>query len=366
MRALLPVAAFLLVAATGGTIRDGRYAIEYQAGAEKLARSIAPLLEPEMLRVCAALRVSPPPRVTVEVAASHDAFLPRQTDRFEPWVAGMADPGANTIFLRPLTGEEVRHNSLRAIAAHELAHLAINAKVKGNPVPTWMDEGLCVFLANEPLFSRAERLIPIALTGRAFMFRDLQGSFPTTAGDAATAYAQSGDFVRWLYREHGEQAMLRYLDILAEGVDPDKALQAAFGLPLYDLQMQWMNSLGRVYGWIPSLTGGSFLWFLLALVAAFAYWRKWRAMRRQRAEMAVEEESRVRLRELDRDRRRLLLSPLGRRRRSGPVSAVDPGDDEDEYGDDFEVDEEGLEDDGTFGDDDDDDWEDEGGPPRAH
>ena len=348
----------LLAAPAPGVIADGRYTIEYQAGAEQLARSIAPLLEPEMLRVCAALRVEPPPRVRVEVANNRDAFLPRQTDRFEPWVAGMADPGDNTIFLRPLTGGEVRHNSMRAIAAHELAHLAINKKLNGNPAPVWLDEGLAVFLSDEPFYARADRMVTIALTGRAFMFRDLQLSFPSTANEAGTAYAQSGDFVRWLYKEYGEAAFLRYLDILGQGVDPDKALQAAFGLPLYDLQMKWMKSLGRVYGWIPALTGGTFLWFAMALLAAFAYWRKWRAMREQRAELAAEEEARVRLHELDRERRRL-VSPLARLR-SGPLSTVDLEEEGTEGGDNYEIDEDGLEEDGSFEDDDDDD-DDEGG-----
>jgi len=348
----------LLAAPAPGLIPDGRYTIEYQEGAEGLARSIAPLLEPEMLRVCAALRVTPPPRVRVEVAGSSDAFLPRQSDPFEPWVAGMADPADNTIFLRPLSGAEVRHNSMRAIAAHELAHLAIHEKVKGNPIPVWLDEGLAVFLADEPFYARADRLASIAITGRAFMFRDLQNGFPSTASDAATAYAQSGDFVRWLYQKYGEAAFLRYLDILAEGVDPDKALQAAFGLPLYDLQMQWMKSLGRVYGWIPSLTGGTFLWFLLALLAAYAYWRKWRAMRQTRAELAAEEESRERLRQLDRERRRPLLR---RRRRPGPLSAVGAPEDDEEGGDNYEIDEDGLDEDGSFGDDDEEDDDDDSG-----
>ena len=357
------VAAGLLLVSAGGSINAGRFTVEYQPGAEKLARSIVPLLEPELLRIAAALRIEPPQRVRVMVMADPRAFMGRQTDRFEPWVAGMASPEQDTIYLRPLTGHEVRHNSVRAVAAHELAHLAIHHRLKGHPAPAWLDEGLAMFLANEPFYARSTQLISIALTGRAFMFRDLQMSFPTTSNQAAVAYAQSGDFVRWLFREHGEQAFSRYLDILAEGVDPDKALQAAFDLPLYDLQNQWMKSLGRRYGWIPTLTGGTFLWFMLALVAAFAYWRKWRQMREARAELAAEEEARETVRQLARERRRLLTSPRSRRR---PEADDGPAESDDDY----EVDEEGLDDDGTFGDEDDEGFDDEdddpGRPGKIH
>lgn len=352
----------LLAAPEPGVIPAGRYTIEYQPGAEKLARSIAPLLEPEMLRIAAALRVEPPPRVRVMVMDDPRAFMWRQTDRFEPWVAGLASPEQDTIYLRPLSGHEVRHNSVRAVAAHELAHLAIHRRLKGHPAPAWLDEGLAMFLADEPFYARSTQLISIALTGRAFMFRDLQMSFPTTSNQAAIAYAQSGDFVRWLFREHGEQAFLRYLDILAEGVDPDKALQAAFGLPLYDLQNQWLKSLGRLYGWIPTLTGGTFLWFLLALIAAFAYWRKWRQMRETRAELAAEEEARETVRQLAQERRRVLLSASARRR---PRSGVQP----EETDEDYESDDEGLNEDGTFDDDEedfDDEEDDEPGPKSFH
>ena len=102
----------------------------------------------------------------------------------------------------------------------------------------------------------------------------LQEKFPDSAQASATAYAQSGDFVRFLYREYGDQTFYQYLELLAEGHDPDAALQTAFQSTLYDLEVKWLKRVRRTYGFIPVLSGGTFLWFLMSLLAVAAYLRK--------------------------------------------------------------------------------------------
>jgi hypothetical protein len=264
------------------TRRSGRFTLVYLPRSERLVDTIVPMLEPELQRVAAALRTDPPAAVRVVVAPDTHSFVEAQGGQSEPFVAGMASPERNTIYLRPLTGLEIRHGSMRAVAAHELAHLVVFKKLNGLPGPAWLEEGLAVFLADEPVYSRAEELVAIALTGRAFMFRTLQDGFPSAPDAAATAYAQSGDFVRFLYREYGADVFIRYLDIMGQGVDPDLALQTAFNATLYELQNRWMDTVRRAYGWIPALSGGTTLWFLMALLAIYAYFRKWRMMKAQR------------------------------------------------------------------------------------
>ena len=132
------------------------------------------------------------------------------------------------------------------------------------------------------MFARAERLVPIAITGRYIPFRQIEDRFPSSQRSAAIAYAQSGDFISYLHKKHGPDKFMGYLDLMAAGEDPDEALYKAYGLTLFDLETAWLAKTRRTYIFMSLGSGGGLLWFLMSLLAIAAYGRKAIAMRKMK------------------------------------------------------------------------------------
>jgi hypothetical protein len=218
------------------------FTVMYTARSERRLKKLVPLLEPELSRVSKMLDADPPEKITVVMAPDLRSFSDLQGGAVPPWVSGTAYPERSLIYLRPLTGQEIRHSSLRAVVAHEITHVVLHKKLGDRYPPRWLDEGLCVFMANEPLYSRAERLISIGITGRYIPFRRLEHGFPNSSHDSASAYAQSGDLVRFMYFEYGDPAFRQYLELMAAGEDPDRALSKAFNTTLFGLQHHPLRS----------------------------------------------------------------------------------------------------------------------------
>jgi len=257
------------------TIEEGPFDILYLPKTEYLAKKLAPLMGPELDRISGMLQTEPMKGpITVVIAPDNQSFMELQKGGVSPWVSGTAYPDRRLIYLRPLTGNEVRHSSVESVASHEIAHLVLHEKVKGGDIPTWLHEGTAVFMGHEPLFSRAERMVPIAWTGRAIPFRDLKDYFPSDRNTSATAYAQSGDFVRFLVSDKGIEAFDRYLELLGEGQESNDAMKAAFGKTLFDLETEWLKHVRRTYALVPLISGGAFLWFAMSVLFIFAYFKK--------------------------------------------------------------------------------------------
>jgi hypothetical protein len=287
-RLILIVMALLCLRAAPEWAERGtaHFTILYQPQSARLVDRVLPDFETQLARVTGLLRTGPPAKITVVLAPDARTFS-NLAGGAPPWVSGMAYPERAAIYLRPLSGMEVRHASLSAVIAHEITHVVLYHKLNGRHVPRWLDEGLAVFMADEPLYSRAETLAQIGLTGRYIPFRRLEYDFPDNSDDAATAYAESGDFIRFLYHKYGNDAFNRYLDLIAQGADPDQALQEAFHSTLFPLETEWLHGVRWAYGLIPALSGGAMLWALLGLLSAVAYFRKSARMKEVRKDIAA-------------------------------------------------------------------------------
>ncbi len=284
---------FLALAAAGNeqwlTRETPHFKVLYLARSEGAADAIVPRLEPELTRVAGLLRTDAPELITVVFAPDQKTFISLHGGAVPRWASGTAHPAKSMIHLRPLTGAEVRHDSMRAVIAHEISHVLLYNKLNRNFCPQWLDEGIAVYVSAEPLTARADRLFPIGLTGRAIPFRQLEGGFPHDAASASRAYAQSGDFVRWIFANYGADAFDEYLEGIAAGVDHDEALHAAFSKTLFDLELEWMEHVRWVYGLIPQLSGGALLWFLISLLAIYAILKKRSRSRKKLELMRLEE-----------------------------------------------------------------------------
>ncbi|MFO8055772.1 MAG: peptidase MA family metallohydrolase [bacterium] len=258
------------------------FRVYYKPGSETLLKNIAPRLEPELSRISELLEASPPGPIKLVIAPDPRSFIEMQGGDISPWVSGRAYPSQSTIMVRPLRGREIRHSSINGVISHEIAHIVLHHKQGKHSPPKWVDEGVAVFMGSEPFWSRSERLMPIALTGKYIPFHSLRHSFPRGPDGASTAYAQSGSFVNFLYNEYGAESFLEFLERLSAGEDHDQALQASFQLPLSRLEDKWLSEVKKSYWLVAVFSGGGLLWFFISLLFIIAYLKKKRQTRERR------------------------------------------------------------------------------------
>lgn len=276
---------FFIVFSNGqewNTHETEHFRIYYKPGTEKVAQNIASRLEPELKRISSKLESSPAGPIKLVIAPDPRSFMEMQGGDISPWVSGRAYPSRSTIMVRPLRGREIRHSSINGVISHEIAHIVLHQKLGKHRPPKWVDEGVAVFMGSEPFWSRSERLMPIALTGKYIPFRSLEHTFPRDPDGASTAYAQSGSFVNFLYNEYGAAAFLDFLERLSEGEDQKSALQASFNLPLSRLEDKWLREVKKSYWLVAIFSGGGVLWFFISLLFIFAYVKKKRQTRERR------------------------------------------------------------------------------------
>jgi hypothetical protein len=128
---------------------------------------------------------------------------------------------------------------------HELTHLIFHeiAGLGCGGCPLWFDEGMAVYhqLYHEPdmqaLFDQTVR------NNRLLLFNTLTRHFPSDSTLAELAYAQSWNFIKYLYQQFGEPKIAKLVNSLPT-TDFDKAFSAIFGSDVAHLESQWHVSLG--------------------------------------------------------------------------------------------------------------------------
>lgn len=127
---------------------------------------------------------------------------------------------------------------------HELTHLILHevAGLDCGGCPLWFDEGMAVYhqIYHEPdmqaLFDQTVR------NNRLLLFNTLTQRFPSDSTLAELAYAQSWNFLKYLYQQFGEPKIARLVNSLPK-TDFDKAFSTTFGNDVAHLESQWHVSL---------------------------------------------------------------------------------------------------------------------------
>jgi hypothetical protein len=128
---------------------------------------------------------------------------------------------------------------------HELTHLILHqiAGLNCGGCPLWFDEGMAVYhqLYHEPemqfAFDNAVKdneLLP---------FNSLADQFPNDTDQAEIAYAQSWNYIKYLYRTYTQPKVARLVNALRTN-NFARAFQQAFGASPDTLENQWRVSLG--------------------------------------------------------------------------------------------------------------------------
>jgi hypothetical protein len=196
------------------------------------------------------------------------------------WAAALAFPRLSYILMGP-AGPATTDKHLTQLLAHEYSHVALGHATAFRPLPAWFVEGFADLQA-----SRADPLSSHHVTTEIPLER-LKRRFPRKDHHASAAYAQSRDFVAYLYASRSPETFRRFIEMLKRGTRFRTALRQVYGVRLKDLKRKWRKSWRFRKVWVPLVTSGAILWILAAVLMVMGYIRRRRA---RKALMAGEPE----------------------------------------------------------------------------
>jgi hypothetical protein len=181
--------------------------------------------------------------------------------RLPGWSEGAAFPDRSTVVLlseRP----SVR---LSAALRHELAHLALRARVR-RPLPLWFEEGYAAVAAGEWDRLDALRLNWQVARGVELDLDELDRTLRSDQPDATTAYALATTAVLLLERWGGGRGLEPLIEHLAHDPTLDAALRDTYHLTEGDFEVRWQRDVAARYGWLGWASAVGVFWAALGLM----------------------------------------------------------------------------------------------------
>lgn len=256
--------------------------VHHQEEHRPLAVHLAAVAAEEGLRLEQWLGQRGPATVDVILAPDSETFQDLQPGQAPHWAAGTAWPEHGEIWLRA----DLRNDGpqrIEHVLAHELAHTYLGA-VLPQRAPRWFDEGFARAFAFEWTVEEQVVLLQAALWGDLGPISTLNARWPSEAGPARVAYAQSADFVRWIQGQD-DGAMPRLVRLLARGQSMDLALRGSIGIDLATAEARWRERLGFWRIVLPAVVTEPLIWSLAAALFIIGGVRRIRRKHRQIAAM---------------------------------------------------------------------------------
>lgn len=278
-------------AAAGGAIPELEVeAPERYAGLARRLRE----LEPAGLATVASLvgieEPGPPIRVLLAPEGSPLASA------VPPWVSGYAS-GQGVVVLMPSRTPTYPDSSIEELLRHEVAHVLINRAAGGQPLPRWFHEGVATVAGTSWGLDDRSYLTLALLRDEEIPLPELERRFGGSEGEARSAYAVSGAFVRDLVQRRGPEVVARILAGVRVGLPFEDAFARAAGDSLGAAEASFWRGYSFWYRWVPLLTSSVTLWLAITLLALVAIRRRRArdAALRQRWEEEEAEAERLRL-----------------------------------------------------------------------
>jgi hypothetical protein len=159
--------------------------------------------------------------------------------RAPEWADGWYDGSIRV----PVRGIESPTPRLLRILRHELAHSFVTART-GNNCPTWLQEGIALWLEGGDPARDDAQLAPVARAGRLQSLLTLEGPFRgMSETEANLVYAQSLSAVNHILRKSGEAGLVRLLLALGDRLPSEEALPVALALSYPEFQKSWEQYL---------------------------------------------------------------------------------------------------------------------------
>jgi hypothetical protein len=165
----------------------------------------------------------------------------------EEWVGGHASPelGIVLVAIAPGASQSIE---METEIPHELAHVMLYRSLgsKYSSQPAWLLEGIASMMELYPNPDYARALDIASQNGSLLAFENLCVSFPTDAGNAFLAYAQSQSFVSYIRETYGISGLGRLTSSYGDEFPCELGAINALGTPLSQLESRWReNVLGQ-------------------------------------------------------------------------------------------------------------------------
>lgn len=246
--------------------------IQHQPQDSALARDIPRLLNaklPDIQRDLAMQAIGP---YAIVIAPSREYYNHYLISGLPKWSGAYAVPAMRTLVMKSPRWDRPE-NDFGKTLIHEMVHLLLHERIKGQQAPRWLNEGLALFYEeprdwdyplalSKALFTRS--LIPLDQIDAVLSFHPSQ---------AALAYQESYSVVTYflgLYDLDG-------LQILLDGLQRRESLEVIFvqatGSPFSAFELEWQQYLQDRYSYHWLSEWDTFLWlFILVLAAAAFLW----------------------------------------------------------------------------------------------
>lgn len=185
----------------------------------------------------------------------------------EDWVAGHADPALSVVMvaIEPGTDQGIK---MEQRIPHELMHIMLYRSIGSGyrNIPAWLREGTATLAEVYPNADYDRVLADASQKGGVIPLKQLCAAFPSDAGQAFLAYAESRSFTTYLYDTFGSTGLMNLARSYADGLDCERGPERAFGAPLSTLESRWRSSVLGQNVVLSSLQSMSSYLILLCLV----------------------------------------------------------------------------------------------------
>lgn len=267
----------------GWRTEDGQYARVYGTSADTVTmRRLADHAATAVPRLAHRLGVPAGGTIDIYLAPSQAEFERIQPNAPPDWADGTAWPRWGMIFLRAPSARPGTAESLEQVLDHELIHVLVGRAFAPGTPPRWLQEGLAQYYSGELGPQVAEDLTSVVFgRDQLFSLRELSGGFHGDAVQARHAYAAAADFIGFLGREHGEDAVRGVVAEMAGGATFSDALATATGSDLATIEGEWRGRWSDP-ALLVNAVNVELLWGLGGVLLAIGAWR---ARRRTRAKL---------------------------------------------------------------------------------
>ena len=139
---------------------------------------------------------------------------------------------------------------------HELTHLYVHEAVSSSltaRMPSWLDEGLAVFLETGKSEPSNQRLRSSVRPDELLLLRNMN-TIPGRREDVFIFYPQAGAFVGYLVEKYGAETMARYLAGINNGESAIENFKEIYGSSIYEIENDWRSTFNATPITIPSPT----------------------------------------------------------------------------------------------------------------
>jgi hypothetical protein len=293
-RLILVVFLALLPACLGraAELTQPPFTVHYPPQEEAIARKSLAVLSSAAAELAPRLPLGGEP-VEVHIAATEEEFA-RLAPGAPRHVSGITQSWRSHIVVKAPQLRELG-DDYGGTLRHELVHVLLYRNSNTDHMPGWLNEGICMSLANEAHWDQTFQMARMLLTNRLIPYRDLDGALqaPRSSQQFSDAYTQSLSQTRYLRHTLGEEGFWRLVAELRE-YPFNEALRLQ-GMTPQDLWQGHRESI-RWMGFLGILTSGSF--FLPAALLVIIAWfrirgRNRKTMQRWEAEEADDDDDAV-------------------------------------------------------------------------